>query len=120
MHHTETFNVVIAGRRPQTFVFSSDRKSEVKKLLTRMQRMDEDDSIPAEEVLPEAFDPVKGPAMALRGLRHREGVSQKQLAERLGIRQHHLSEMEHGKRSIGKAMAKKLAEALNADWRVLM
>lgn len=118
MHPTETFNVVIAGRRPQTFIFPSERKSEVTKLLARMQQ--HDDSIPAEEVFPQAFDPVQGPAMALRSLRHREGVSQKQLAEMLGIRQHHLSEMEHGKRSIGKAMAKRIAKALHANWRVLI
>ena len=71
----------------------------------------------AREVMPEAYDPVMGPAIRLRGCRYREQMTQKQLAYALGIRQHHLSEMEHGKRPIGKAMAKKLGEALNANWR---
>lgn len=73
--------------------------------------------IPAREVMPELYDPVKGPAIRLRGCRRREQLTQKELAAQLGIRQHHLSEMENGKRPIGKAMAKKLAEALNTNWR---
>lgn len=121
MRHTETFEVTITGtgHKPQTFVFPHERKKEIKKLLSNLQGQD-DDFIPAEHVLPEAFDPVKGPAMALRGLRYRQGLTQKQLADKIDILQHHLSEMENGKRTIGKEMAKKLAKALNADWRVLL
>lgn len=121
MRHTETFDVTItgAGHRPQTFTLPSKREAEVKKLLLNLQDVG-DDWIPAEQVLPEAFDPVKGPAMALRGLRYREEFTQKQLADKVGVRQHHLSEMENGKRPIGKAMAKKLAEALNGNWRILI
>lgn len=120
MRHTETFEVTItgAGYRPQVFTLPYERKKDVKKLLSSLQ--DHDDSIPAAQVFPEAFDPVKGPAMALRGLRYREGHTQKQLAHKIGTLQHHLSEMENGKRPIGKAMAKKLAEALRADWRTLI
>jgi transcriptional regulator with XRE-family HTH domain len=53
-------------------------------------------------------------------LRYRQDITQKQLADKIGVLQHHLSEMENGKRPIGKAMAKKLAGALNADWRVMI
>ena len=58
--------------------------------------------------------------VALRAYRHREGLTQKQLAELTGIPQHHISEMENGKRSIGKERAKKLAEALHCDYRQLL
>jgi DNA-binding XRE family transcriptional regulator len=58
--------------------------------------------------------------VALRAYRHREGLTQKQLAERSGIPQHHISEMENGKRSIGKERAKRLAAALNCDYRRLL
>ena len=37
-----------------------------------------------------------------------------------GIPQHHISEMENGKRCIGKERAKKLAEALHCDYRQLL
>ncbi|ACM18757.1 antitoxin, XRE family [Geotalea daltonii FRC-32] len=58
--------------------------------------------------------------VALRAYRNREGLTQKRLAEMTGIPQHHISEMENGKRSIGKERAKRLAEALNCDYRRLL
>lgn len=60
------------------------------------------------------------PGTYLAGARHREGLTQRQLAEQCGIPQRHISEMENGKRTIGKENAKKLAAALNADWRAFL
>jgi transcriptional regulator with XRE-family HTH domain len=37
-----------------------------------------------------------------------------------GIARRHISEMENGKRSIGKEIARKLAKALNCDYRVFL
>jgi len=56
------------------------------------------------------------PGAYLAGARHREGLTQRQLAEQSGIPQRHISEMENGKRTIGKENARKLAAALNADY----
>ncbi len=50
----------------------------------------------------------------------REGLTQRQLSEMTGIPQRHLSEMENGKRIIGKETAKKLGTALNADYRAFL
>ena len=66
-----------------------------------------------------AFPPFDA-GVALRGARKRENLTQKQLAELLGISQTHISEMEHGKRPIGKEMAKRLAKVLKVDYRVLL
>ena len=60
------------------------------------------------------------PGTYLAGARHREGLTQRQLAEKSGIPQRHISEMENGKRSIGKENARRLAAALNADYRAFM
>jgi len=57
---------------------------------------------------------------SLRGIRYREGLTQKQLAKKLGVSQHHISEMEHGKRTIGKKMAKKLSKILKTDYRMFL
>ena len=70
------------------------------------------------EVFPEYVG--KEQELALRAYRYREGLTQKQLSELTGIPQHHISEMENGKRSIGKERAKKLAEALHCDYRQLL
>ncbi|WP_305047307.1 helix-turn-helix transcriptional regulator [Geobacter sp. OR-1] len=42
------------------------------------------------------------------------------MAELTSIPQRHISEMENGKRPIGKETAKKLAKALNTDYRVFL
>ena len=71
-----------------------------------------------EEVSPELAWNSGG--VCVRGGRGKEGLTQKQLAELTGISQHHLSEMENGKRPIGKETARKLAAALNVDYRVFL
>lgn len=77
-------------------------------------------SIPAEVALPELADPVLRPAVMLRGSRYKEGMTQVELARKLKISQHHVSEMEHAKRPIGKKMAAKLAAVLKCDYRLFL
>ena len=64
--------------------------------------------------------PDSRPGRILRGLRVREDMTQKCLAEKAGLRPHHISEMEHGKRPIGKETARRLAGVLGADYRMLL
>jgi ribosome-binding protein aMBF1 (putative translation factor) len=60
------------------------------------------------------------PGAALKAYRNREGLNQKQLADMVSISVPNLSHMEHGRRPIGKDMAKRLAKVLNTDWRMLL
>lgn len=60
------------------------------------------------------------PGTYLSGARYREGLTQRQLSEMANIPQRHISEMENGKRSIGKEYARRLADALNMDYRMLL
>lgn len=60
------------------------------------------------------------PGYFLRLYRQRCELTQAQLAERIGVRQHHLSEMERNKRPVGKAMAQRLAGVLDCDYRRLL
>ena len=57
---------------------------------------------------------------AIRAYRHRENLTQRQLAELTGIPQRHISEMENGKRVIGKERARVLAKVLHADYRIFL
>ncbi len=93
----------------------------VEKVLQTMQSYglhEVNESIPWRE----AFDMKEEdiPATYLRGIRYREDLTQKQLSERTGIPIRHISEMENGKRPIGKKNATRLAEALNCNARVLL
>jgi len=74
-----------------------------------------EESVPWEEVYPNF-----NPSVALRGARKKEGLTQEELAQLLGISQNHISEMENGKRTIGKAMAKRLSNILKIDYRVFL
>ncbi len=60
------------------------------------------------------------PGYYLRLYRQRADLTQVELAEKTGIRQHHLSEMENNKRVLGKANARKLADRLNCDYQKLL
>jgi DNA-binding XRE family transcriptional regulator len=68
-----------------------------------------------EEVFPDL-----GPDSALRGARGLREMTQAQLAAAIGVHKSHISEMERGKRPIGKEMAKRLGQALNMNWRIFL
>lgn len=71
------------------------------------------------EVFPEFIG--RESRVALRAYRTRENLTQKKLSEKTGIPQHQISEIENGKRTIGKERAKKLAAALNvSDYRLFL
>lgn len=78
----------------------------------------EEDGIPWRESL--GVKPEDEPGCYLRGARLKEGLTQKELATALGVSQHHVSEMEHNKRPIGKDMAKRLAEKLSINYRLFL
>jgi hypothetical protein len=70
------------------------------------------------EVFPEYAG--KGQQVAIRAYRYRENLTQRQLSVLTLIPQRHISEMENGKRPIGKEMAKRLSKALKADYKVFL
>lgn len=78
-----------------------------------------DDGIPWRSAFPEFAD--NEPGTILKGARLREGFTQKQLAEKTGIPQRHISEIETGKRTIGRKRAEILADALHvSDYRIFL
>ena len=61
------------------------------------------------------------PGKALRNYRENAGLTQAALGERMGgIPRQHISNMENGRRPIGKENAKRLAAALHVDYRVFL
>jgi hypothetical protein len=100
------------------FIGPAAAKDEAARLLKGLGFKSAEDSIPWRDVLP--FQDEQLPGVCLEGLRYREGLSQRKLAELTGIPQRHISEMENAKRPIGKERAKVLAKALNTDYRVFL
>lgn len=60
------------------------------------------------------------PGLLLKGLRHREDLSQIELAKILNVSQTNLSAMENGRRPIGKELAKRIAENFEVDYRIFL
>ncbi len=119
MHPTEPMMITVkrSGTGRKTYQIP---ESAARDLEAYIESLPDDAAIPVEWAFPDAFDPILGPAKALRGARYREELTQAQLAAKLGIRQHHLSEMERGKRPISKEMAKRLGEALRMNYKVFL
>jgi hypothetical protein len=81
--------------------------------------VDTSDLVPWRDAYPEDSE-AQLIGKALAGARYREGLTQVQLAELTGIPQRHISEMENGKRVIGKEIAKRLGKALNIGYKVFL
>lgn len=58
--------------------------------------------------------------MLIRGLRGKNEITQEELADRLGIAQTRVSELESGKRSISVAMAKRLAGVFGVTYKMFL
>lgn len=56
----------------------------------------------------------------VRAGRFKAGLTQKQLADKLEILPHHVSEMEHGKRPVSKKMDQKLGKIFNLNYRIFL
>lgn len=72
-------------------------------------------NVPSDDVFAELNEEYSKPGALLKGLRGREGLTQKELAAELQLQQGDLSKMENGKRPIGKKLAKKLAKKFDVN-----
>ncbi|MFO7987726.1 MAG: helix-turn-helix transcriptional regulator [Desulfatiglandaceae bacterium] len=66
------------------------------------------------------FEDEPSYSIALKGARGKEGLTQKELAQKTGIPQSHISSMENGKMTIGKERAKRLAKVLRVNYKIFL
>ena len=92
----------------------------VKNFVAAIASEPESDSISYEAFFEKHFPGKTEQEITLAGYRYRENLTQQRLADLTGTNRRHISEMEHGKRPIGKENAKKLARVLNCDYRQLL
>ncbi|HWU44546.1 MAG TPA: helix-turn-helix transcriptional regulator, partial [Bdellovibrio sp.] len=55
-----------------------------------------------------------------RGIRFKHDLTQAEVAKKLGLDQSDISKIENGRRSIGKALAKKIEKEFGIDYRRLL
>ena len=104
------------GKKTKLYLVPKSAANALAVLLEGYSENDED-SVPAEDVFPDLKDPSKHPMITFRGIRAKAGLSQKELAERLEIAQADVSNIERGKREIGKALAKRIEKEFKIDYR---
>ena len=102
-----------------TFIGPAKNKDKAINTLKKLGFVDTSDSIPWREAFPE-LENEPSYSIALRGARGKEEMTQAELAEKTGIPQSHISNMENGKMEIGKERAKRLGEILNIDYRIFL
>ena len=107
------------GLVPLCFQVQPENVEKIKRYVSSLEQ-DEEGTISADDFFNKHFAGQPEGAVSLRGYRTREGLTQVQLADATGIPQRHISEMENGKRVIGKERAKVLANALNTDYRAFL
>ena len=98
-----------------TILGPTRNKAKVVEAAQSLGFVESQDAVPWEVLFPDF-----NPGDALTGARYKEDLTQRQLAEMTGIPQRHISEMENGKRTIGKERAKLLAKALNVNYKVFL
>lgn len=107
-HHTEVANIVWHGNQYQVPMNIMEKFKVDEKTLS------------IDDVFGDIIDECGEAAALLKGLRHRENLTQVEFAEKISITQANLSAMENGKRTIGKDIAKRIAKTFNVDYRYFL
>ncbi|MCG2750372.1 MAG: helix-turn-helix domain-containing protein [Desulfobacteraceae bacterium] len=101
-----------------TFSGPVSKKDKAVELMESIGFKDSSESSPWRDSFSEFKNNSAGTALA--GARYKEGLTQRQLSDLTGIPQRHISEMENGKRVIGRKNALLLSKSLKMDYRLFM
>lgn len=116
MRHTEI--TIKQGKETTKFKFPLEAGHGLVNFLRGLQNQAEiEEVVPADQVFPKIQDAEKRIGIVFRSLRFKHDLTQAEVAERLGIDQSDVSKIEKGKRSIGKALAKKIEKEFGIDYR---
>jgi len=119
----QTIKVIVFGSRTKKFIISQKNSNKLINFLENIDsEKDRDELIPFDEI--DAFKKLEKKygkvGTTIRGYRARDGLTQKELALKLGIHQTHVSEIENKKRVVGKALAHKLAKVFRTNYRLFL
>jgi ribosome-binding protein aMBF1 (putative translation factor) len=110
------------GKAVLTFVYKGHLYNIPKSVA---EKYEDKSKVMHDNVLPETvFSKIENKytkvGVLLRGARHREGLTQAEMAKKINVSQADLSKMENGKRSIGKVIAKRIEKILGVNYRYFL
>jgi len=115
-HHTDLYMVV----DNDSYSFSNVPNEMIRSFIQSLIAYEED-SVPWREVYKDAFKKVGGEIpYTIRAYRSGENMTQKKLAKLLKMPQGNISQIENGKRPVGKKLAKKLGKIFNVSYRMFL
>lgn len=86
----------------------------------RVKKNARQDTVSIEALFQDLIEEHTEPGLLLKGLRHKEGLSQIEFAQAMGMTQSNLSALENGRRAIGKEIAKRISERFGVDYRLFL
>ncbi len=89
----------------------------IPKQVADMYRVVNDESVSVKNVFAGINKKYSKPGALLRGIRIRDGLTQTQMAQSIGVTQSDISQMEHGIRNIGRQVAKRIEQQFGVDYR---
>lgn len=120
-HHTNEVQISFDRKKRKLFLIPKEKAKSLAELLSEYEIENlEDELIPAEEVFRDLDEKYGKSGAVLRGFRARDCLTQTQLAKKLKIPQTDISQMENGKRPVGKKMAMRLAKIFKTNYRVFL
>ena len=122
-HTDDIVTITVHGRLPKNFIIAHSDSSRLLGFLKSLQSKlldDDNETVPADEIFKDIDEKYGKVGATIRGLRVRDELTQKALAAKLDIHQTHISQIEHGTRIVGKALAQKLAKVFNTDYRLFL
>lgn len=88
--------------------------------IDKTSHQEDDKPMSIEEFHKEAFGNKPEWAVLFRGLRYKEELTQVEMGTLTGLSQTTISDIERGRRPIGKKLAKKIAEIFKTDYRLFL
>lgn len=117
---TDAVTITVHGRVERRFRLPQEKAKGLLRLISEFEVDEDEQLIPIDEVFKDLHKKYGRSGSVVRGLRAREELTQVELAKKIGVPQSHISQIEHGKRPIGKKMAKRIAAVFNTDYRAFL
>jgi DNA-binding XRE family transcriptional regulator len=107
---------ITEGKKRRLYLVPKDAANAVATLLKGLEG-EYGEPMDARVLYPELNDPVKRAGIAFHGVRLRLGLTQKQMAEKIGLNQSDVSKIEKGEREISRKLAMRIGETLGVDYK---